>query len=84
MGLGQMQILTTVVYVIITLGLAIGFILVTLAAWSNGDTFGAVVQSSLVAGVGKTSSSARSKSDAEDPEKSEELTKELMSQENMD
>ena len=81
-GLGPIQILTTVIYAIAMLGLAIGFILVTLSAWANGDNFGAVVQSSLVAGAGKTSSSVRSRSDAEDPEKSEELTKEFINQGN--
>ena len=80
-GLGQTQILITIAYVIVTMGLAIGFILVTLAAWANDDNFGAVVQSVLIAGAGKTSSSARSKLDAEDPSKSKELTEELMTRE---
>ena len=79
-GLGKMQILGIVGYVLTSLSLVIGFILVTLAAWSNEDNFGAVVQSLLIGGAGRTSSQARAKSDAEDPEKVDGLVQGLMSE----
>ena len=72
-GLGRAQIVFIVAYMLTLLGLVIAFVLVTLAAWANEDNFGAVIQSLLVAGAGKTSTSARTKGDAEDPDKVDDL-----------
>ena len=79
-GLGRTQIVLIVAYVLVLLGLVIAFVLVTLAAWNNEDNFGAVVQSLLIAGAGKTSTSARTKAEAEDPEKVDELVEGLLEQ----
>jgi hypothetical protein len=80
LGLGPTQIILSVAYIVLILGLVIAFILVSLAAWSNEDNFGAVIQSTLISGAGRSSVSSRSKSDAEDPEKAKELTEQHMDQ----
>ena len=78
LGLGPTQIVISVAYIVLILGLVIAFILVSLAAWSNEDNFGAVIQATLISGAGRSSVSSRSKSDAEDPEKAKELTEQHM------
>jgi hypothetical protein len=80
LGLGPTQIILSVAYIVLILGLVIAFILVSLAAWSNEDNFGAVIQSTLISGAGRSSVSSRSKSDAEDPEKAKELTEQHLDQ----
>ena len=72
-GLGKTRIIGIVLYILGSLGLVIAFVLVTLAAWANDDSFGAVVQSLLIGGAGRTSTSARSKTEAEDPEKLDDV-----------
>jgi hypothetical protein len=83
-GLGRVQIVFIVVYTLIFLGIVIAFVLVTLAAWANEDKFGAVVQSLLVAGAGKTSTSARTRGEAEDPEKVDDIVEGFLEQKQAD
>ena len=80
LGLGQVQIVVTVASIVTMLGLIIAFILVTLAAWANEDSFGALVQSALVAGSGSASKAGRTQSDVEDPEKGDEMARALIDQ----
>ena len=79
-GLGKMQIVAVVAYILLGLGLVIAFVLVTLGAWSNEDNFGAVIQSMLVGGAGKTSTAAREEGEAEDPEQAKEIAKGLIAE----
>ena len=67
-------------YVLLSLGLVIAFVLVTLAAWANDDNFGAIVQSLLIGGAGKGATSTRKRTEAEDPAKADELVQSLLDQ----
>ena len=65
MGLSPSQIVATVVLFVCLLILLLSFVLVTLNAYIGGDDFGAIVQSALVATLGKGVTSVRKRSKAE-------------------
>ena len=77
-GLGTNQILMLVAYIVLVLSLVIAFILITLAAWTNESNFASVVQSLLIGGAGRSATSARSRGEAEDPERVDAVVKDIL------
>ena len=64
-GLSRAQILGIVVVVTAVLGLLVGFILITLAAYQNESNFNSVIQSMMITGAGKAAVFLRKKGKGE-------------------
>ena len=64
-GVSKLQIIATVLYIVVVLGLLIAFVLMALAAWRTDDSFVASVQSGLVVACGKFGERARRRGKAE-------------------